>query len=175
MLAYAGVCWRVLTYAGGCWRMLTFADVCWRMLAYIIASYAGVCWRMLTYAGFACWRMLTYADVSDTRLSRVLSVTPLTCSLLHASHVCFLTIYAPGRADTSYLSSSSSAAYRLIRSSSDSCSSYVSVCIRQHTSDVSCLCAAGRTSSLSNLQSTVDSAAVCWRMLTYADVCWFNC
>ena len=26
MLAYAGVCWRMLSYAG--WRMLTYADAC---------------------------------------------------------------------------------------------------------------------------------------------------
>jgi hypothetical protein len=47
MLAYADVCWRMLTYADvfsqqSCtepsrrrpisWRMLTYADVCWRML-----------------------------------------------------------------------------------------------------------------------------------------------
>jgi hypothetical protein len=65
----ASVCWRMLTYADVCWRMLTYADVCWRMLAFAagltlvgsMLTYADVCWRMLTYAD-GCWRMLTDAD-----------------------------------------------------------------------------------------------------------------
>ena len=35
MLAYAGVCWRMLTFAvDASWRVLTYANVCWRILAY---------------------------------------------------------------------------------------------------------------------------------------------
>ncbi len=54
----------MLTYAGVC---LAYADVCWRMLTYAVLqasdqSTPPLCWRMLTYAD-VCWRMLTYADV----------------------------------------------------------------------------------------------------------------
>ena len=43
MLAYAGVCSRMLTYAHVCWRMLTYAHVCWRMLTY---ADAWVAWQV---------------------------------------------------------------------------------------------------------------------------------
>jgi hypothetical protein len=41
MLAYAGVCWRMLTYAGKNASLFAYGQT---------GTYADVCWRMLTYA-----------------------------------------------------------------------------------------------------------------------------
>jgi hypothetical protein len=83
MLAYDGVCWRMLASADVCWRMLAYAGVCWRMLAY-----AGVCWRMLAHTHThththteRCMRILPHhQDTGGFFVAILRKVRPLPCS-----------------------------------------------------------------------------------------------
>ena len=56
MLTCSDLCWLVLTGADWCWLVLTGADLCLLMLAS-----AGLCWLLLTCAEW-CWLVLTSAD-----------------------------------------------------------------------------------------------------------------
>jgi hypothetical protein len=168
--------------------MLWHVDVCWRML-----TYADVCWRMLTLTGKQHWGGKAWKDMLWHALHAYVSIRQHTSAYVSIrQHTSAYVSICQAWKDMQWHVCTYSKCCEIFKWRHDlrrrrkpsrpACTRQdASVSMRQHTS--ACVSIRQHTSVYVSIRFAVDTrrrvlqvtgktyADVCWRMLTYADVC----